>query len=286
MLVELAVGDAYGAGFEYSEPDFVARHNTLGGYIQHPRHTGISPGDYTDDTQMTIAIAELLLSGEAWSAGNLAERFVQVFRRDRRDGYSTRFHALLRASNTGAELLGKLTPGNDRSGAAMRAGPIGLLPRVDEVLDHARTQALVTHDSPGGVESAQATALAVHYCYHRLGPSSGAATWVEQRLRAAGGQHAWAQPWQGPVGAQGVMSVHAALSALTNARSLRSLLHACIDYTGDVDTVATIALAAASTAADISYDLPLRLYNTLENGRYGRDYLADLDQRLLQHYPR
>ena len=286
MLVELAIGDAYGAGFEYSEPNFVARHNTLDGYVQHPKHTGIGPGDYTDDTQMTIAIAELLLSGEAWSADNLAERFVQVFRRDQRDGYSSRFHALLRASNTGTELLGRLTAGNDRSGAAMRAAPIGLLPTVGEVLDCAGSQARVTHDSAGGVESARAAALAVHYCYHRLGPTSGVAAWVEQRLRAHGGQHAWAQPWQGPVGAQGVMSVHAALTALRAAPSLRTLLRGCIAYTGDVDTVATIALAAASTAADISQDLPSGLYDTLENGRYGRDYLADLDQRLLQRYPR
>lgn len=44
MLLELAIGDAYGAGFEYADPDFVAAHNTLLGYVQHPRHRGILPG--------------------------------------------------------------------------------------------------------------------------------------------------------------------------------------------------------------------------------------------------
>lgn len=43
MLIELAIGDAYGAGFEYSPKAFVAKHNTLAGYVQHPRH-GIVPG--------------------------------------------------------------------------------------------------------------------------------------------------------------------------------------------------------------------------------------------------
>lgn len=36
MLVELAVGDAYGAGFEYADPEFVTAHNTVAGYVQHP----------------------------------------------------------------------------------------------------------------------------------------------------------------------------------------------------------------------------------------------------------
>jgi ADP-ribosyl-[dinitrogen reductase] hydrolase len=78
LLVELAVGDAYGAGFEYGEPDFVAAHNTLAGYVQHPRHVHIRPGRYTDDTQMTLAIAELLLAGTDWTPQNLADKFVEA----------------------------------------------------------------------------------------------------------------------------------------------------------------------------------------------------------------
>jgi hypothetical protein len=47
VLVELAVGDAYGAGFEYADPGFVATHNSLEGYVQHPAHSGVRPGAYT-----------------------------------------------------------------------------------------------------------------------------------------------------------------------------------------------------------------------------------------------
>ena len=53
----------------------------------------------------------------------------------------------------------------------MRVTPVGLLPCIEEVLRLAEVQARVTHDSAGGVESAQAAALTVHYCYHRLGPT-------------------------------------------------------------------------------------------------------------------
>jgi len=285
VLVELAVGDAYGAGFEYSPPEFVSAHNTLVGYVQHPTHLGLSPGDYTDDTQMTIAIAEMLLSDTTWSRENLAEKFVRVFHRDQRDGYSTGFQALLRASDTGQQLLAGLTPGSDRSGAAMRTTPIGLLPTIDDVLHHAQLQARVTHDSLAGVESAQAAALAVHYCYHQLGTTSAVAVWIDQQLRPLGGQEQWSQPWIGKVGAKGVMSVRAALGALTHSRSLSELLRTCIAYTGDVDTVATIALAAGSCAIDITQDLPHQLYDKLENGPYGHDYLAQLNAQLAKRYP-
>jgi ADP-ribosyl-[dinitrogen reductase] hydrolase len=284
MLVELAIGDAYGAGFEYSPDGFVAEHNTLAGYVEHPRHRGIAPGNYTDDTQMTLAIAELLVSGEAWTVDNLADRFVSCYHRDPRDGYSSGFHALLRAHRTGAGLRAALNPASDRSGAAMRTTPVGLLPDIEHVLRATETQARITHDTAAGVESAQAAALAVHYCHHRVGPTGELAAWVEHQLRRRGGREEWARPWRGKVGGQGVMSARAAITALSAASGLAELLLACIAFTGDVDTVATIALAAGSRAADIAQDLPRQLYDTLENGRYGRDHLTALDTQLLRAF--
>jgi len=50
---------------------------------------------------------------------------------------------------------------------------------------------------------------------------------------------------------------------------------------GDVDTVATIALAAASWSVDYAQDLPVALVEGLENGAFGRTYLKDLDRQLV-----
>jgi ADP-ribosylglycohydrolase len=275
MLVQLAVGDAYGAAFEYAPPSVVATGNTVEGY--GPERRGLAPGTYTDDTQMTIAIAEALVSGEPWTRENLADRFVAAFRRDPRAGYATRFHALLRELRDGADLLARIRPGSDKSGAAMRAGPVGLLPTVPEVLHHTDVQARITHDTPLGVEAAQAAALAVHYCHYDHGPVTDVAAWVDGRL---GGTGRWSQPWTGPVGAQGWMSTRAALTALASSTSLREILRASVAFTGDVDTVATIALAAASCSRRVVDDLPAALYADLENGAYGRDFLDDLDARL------
>ena len=282
----MAIGDAYGAGFEYSPPEFVAEHNTLAGYVQHPRHARVRPGQYTDDTQMTLAIAEQLLSGQDWTSENLADRFVEAYHRDPREGYSSGFHALLRANHTGAELRAALHPASDRSGAAMRTAPIGLLPDLDDVLTRTELQARITHDTPDGVEAALAAALAVHYCHHQIGPTRAVAIWVQHQLHHRGWTRQWAQPWQGKVDAQGVMSTRAALTALTAATSLSDLLRRCIAFTGDVDTVATIALAAGSRAVDIDQDLPPHLYGTLENNPYGHDYLTELDKQLLHRFAR
>jgi ADP-ribosyl-[dinitrogen reductase] hydrolase len=281
VLVELAIGDAYGAGFEYSDPDFVVAHNTLDDYVQHPRHIHVRPGQYTDDTQMTLAIAELLLADADWTPENLAAKFVEVYRRDERYGYAERFHEFLRTVDSGAEFLARIHNNSDRSGAAMRVTPIGLLGTVDDVLHHAAIQARVTHNTPAGVEAAQAAALAVHYCHHRLGHTKDLTGWLDQLLPGD-----WSQPWHGPVGAQGLMSVRAAITALVNADSLSALLRTCVDYTGDVDTVAAIALSAGSRCADLVQDIPRNLYNTLENGHYGRDYLSLLSNQLLTRHPR
>ena len=54
----------------------------------------------------------------------------------------------------------------------------------------------------------------------------------------------------------------------------------CINFSGDVDTVATIALAAASYSPEIEQDLPSNLYRNLERSTYGYDYLKELDIKL------
>jgi ADP-ribosylglycohydrolase len=84
----------------------------------------------------------------------------------------------------------------------------------------------------------------------------------------------------GEVGAKGWMSVRAAVTAFVRNDSLRAMLRDCVDFGGDVDTVATIALAAGSCSRDVAQDLPSHLIEGLENGPYGRDYLAALEARL------
>jgi ADP-ribosylglycohydrolase len=275
MLVELAVGDAYGSGFEYAPAELVRAHNTGAHYIQHPRHD-IVPGCYTDDTQMSLAIAEALVAGDPWTPETLAQRFVDVFKRDPRPGYSRRLYPFLQEVTSGRELLARINRDSDRSGAAMRAAPLGVLSTAQEVVQRCRVQAAVTHNTASAMDAATAAALMAHYFLYALGPRKELGRFLESQVP---GQ--WSVPWQDKVGAQGHMSVRAAVTAVMRNECLSDLLRDCIAFTGDVDTVATIALAAASASAEYKRDLPENLLRTLENGPYGRDYLAALDRQLM-----
>ncbi len=278
MLVELAMGDAYGAGFEYTPARFVQEHNTLAGYIQHPRHA-IAPGAYTDDTQMTIAVVEAMLSPEPWTPQLLAHHFVAAFKRDPREGYASNFYSFLQEINDGEEFLARIRPHSDKSGAAMRAGPLGLYPTVTEVIERATRQATITHDTAGGRRSAVAAALMTHYFVYQLGPKAELGAFLQSHVPGP-----WAQTWQGKVGSPGMESVHAAVTSVIAHHSLSAILRACIAFTGDVDTVATVALCAASCSAEVAQDLPPVLYDKLEDGRFGRQYLVDLEAQLRQQF--
>ena len=275
MLVELAIGDAYGAGFEYAPAAMVRRENTLAGYVRHPRHA-IAPGCYTDDTQMSLAIAETLVSDLPWTRDVLATAFVEAFKRDPREGYASRFYDFLTEVPDGAQFLARIDPHSDKSGAAMRAAPIGVLPTVQRVLERTTVQARLTHDTPDGIAAANAAALSAHYFIHRLGPQRDLGVFLEQHVPGP-----WSVPWTGKVGSQGRSSVRAAVTVLTVASSMSEMLRRCIDFTGDVDTVAAIAMAAGAHSDELAQDLPEHLVTGLENGPYGRDYLLALDESLM-----
>lgn len=277
MLLELAVGDAYGAGFEYAN-EIVAKYNDLSRYVRHPRHTEICAGCYTDDPQMSIAIVELIVSDDAWTPYNLATRFVDYFKRDPRSGFAGRFYDFLKQIKDGQEFLERIIPESDKSGAAMRAMPIGVFPTVDEVIEKSTIQAKVTHDTPHGISAAVASALMAHYFLYDVGEKSGVGDWLNRHIHS---DINWAEPYRGKVKAKGWMSVRAAITAVTRNDSLSALLKDCIAFTGDVDTVASIALACASHSKEYKNDLPQDLIDTLENGQYGRDYLVELDRHLL-----
>lgn len=275
MLLELAIGDAYGAGFEYVEREMILQQNNLSSYVKHPSHH-IQPGSYTDDTQMSLAIVEAIVSGEPWKPALLADRFVKVFQRDPREGYATGFYHFLEHVRDGEQFLRDMNPSSEKSGAAMRAAPIGIYPTIPLVIERCTMQAALTHNTPKGIHAAVAAALMTHYFLYRLGLKSELGLFLEEQVYGH-----WAGPWTGKVGSQGWMSVQAAVTALTRCDTMSNLLKTCIQFTGDVDTVAAIALAAGSCSPEIAQDLPAHLFDELENGQYGRDYIRLLDRQLM-----
>lgn len=280
MLLELGIADAYGAGREYAPAEDVTLNNDGITYVQHPKWANLTPGRYTDDTQMTIALAEFLLSGQPLNTTELACHFVKAFKRDERAGYAGGFYKLLQEVKTGYDLMDRISPMSDKSGGAMRAAPCGLLATIDDVRDVAMFQASVTHATRDGMNAAAASALLVWAC--RQGIDQG---YLPQFLNDTVPGHAWDIPWVGPVGTSGIHSVKAALDALTNEATLHDILVHSVAFTGDVDTVAAIAVAAGSMHKDIDQNLNPALLRNLEGGKYGWRYLQALDAKLMKAFP-
>jgi ADP-ribosylglycohydrolase len=264
-------------GFEYASAEFVKRNNDLTHYVRHRRHA-IRPGCYTDDTQMSIAIAELLVEGGRWRPRDIAAKFLDVFHRDRRTGYSGGFYRFLLSTTSPDKFLADIRSDSNKSGGAMRAPPLGVLQDADEVVQKATIQAQLTHNTREGIDAACASALLAHYCVHGVGPKEEAGKWIEARL---GGQ--WGEPWELPVGSPGWQHVRAAITVVSRSSRLSEVLQRSVAVTGDVDTVAAIAMAAAAHCVGIKNDLsdfPF-LEAGLENEDYGLDFLASLDARLM-----
>lgn len=274
MLVELAIGDAYGAGFEFKDEQFVRAHNDLTRYYPHELNN--ETGVYTDDTQMSIALAELLLSGDSWNHENVASAFVRCYKRDPRLGYAKGFQSFLDEVGSGAEFLEKINPSSTRNGACMRSAPLGVIYDTSKLLDYAEIQAKVTHDTKEGIVSAQAIALCAQFFLYEKGESSELIDYVREHT-----QYRWSGVWEKSVPCSAMETVEAVLCVLTKCKDLRSIILASVDFTGDVDTVAALCCAIASQSKIYSNNLPALLYRDLENGSYGLEFLEKLWKRLV-----
>ena len=178
-LVGLAVGDALGYPHEFRGVAQVRAElgpQGITGFLRlqdprfsRPHFTGPDhpPGTFTDDTQMSVAVAEALVAkgaegGEALMA-ELGRRFVDWYfspQNNRAPGEATGVGC--RALRDGVPWREAGKRGSKGCGANMRVAPVGLfyadLDRVERV---ARDQAAMTHRHPAAAAGAAAAALAV-----------------------------------------------------------------------------------------------------------------------------
>jgi len=289
-LLACAVSDAYGAGFEYVPSKEVRASNDLSGYQPHPKWSkepgGIQPGQYTDDTQMALGLAEHMLDDGRWNIIALASRWLGAFTRDHRTGYSGGFYDLLceaeKGGWVGAQLAARLNPTSNKNGGAMRAFPVGFLTDTQEVIDLAMLQASLTHATETGMVAAAAAALMFHHRYHCLGPKAELPFFLDRWLPG----WKFEEAWTGKVGSNGVDTVRAALTAFMQGTDLAHVLRLSVAFTGDVDTVAAIAMPAAAVCEETLKTFPQVLLDGLEDDEYGSSYLIDIDEKLAAKYPR
>ncbi len=284
MLVTTAILDSYGAGREFSDPAVVGvDFDDPSKFISHHKWH-LAPGEYTDDTAMSVGVAEVLVEKGFYATKlDFANKFVEVFQRDLvdgkpREGYAKGFYDFLLTVTSGQDMLDRIIPTSDRNGAAMRSGPCGVIRNVETLFRTVNTHASITHNTTDGIVAAYAAALMTHFCIYNFGDRERIGEYVEAIL---GTRVPWNTDWEGKVTLLGPEAVRAAITAIKRHDNLQDIMVECVKFTGDVDTVAAIAGSAASCHPQIKSNLHPNLWATLENGKYGKDFLVELDIKLM-----
>lgn len=179
VLLASAAGDALGAPYEFQPPRGPERSVTMSGGGSF----GWEPGEWTDDTSMAIAIAEVAAHGtdlrtaaaqdqivarwaawarEAKDVGNQTRAVLGAAERaaDRTGGPVTAAHAAA-ASRVHHERTGQ-SGGN---GSLMRTAPVAIafLDDVDGLIEAARAISALTHFDPDAGDACVLWCLAIHY---------------------------------------------------------------------------------------------------------------------------
>lgn len=300
MMLGIAIGDALGREYENIPRREIKIEKVPDRYA---KGTGV----YTDDTQMSIAVAEAMIAGKTLDAEALARNFIEAYRRDRRVGYSRETLSMLERSRKGADFIASMTDEEKAErmsdGSAMRAVPIGFYPHTGDVIENAITNSEISHNHPHAVAASVAIALASHYFYYNKGPRRDIIEYIllhmEHKwsdictyLRAVDnheefdpktilGEYAdYGPPYND---ARPVLGAVLFIIKMYSADPLR-VIKETLSLGGDADTTLSMVLGIIMADHPITV-LPEKLIRDLENGKYGRDYLLDLGKKLDRKFP-
>jgi poly(ADP-ribose) glycohydrolase ARH3 len=165
-LLGCACGDILGASYEFQSRREILGEN--GGLDNFVSAGGRFQGRYTDDTEMTLALATSLIECGRLDGAHCASTYAKFFSAEPRRGYGPAVSRVLALLCAGADYrtTGRaIFPGGSfANGGAMRIAPVGLAFRnaSDDVLREAvRVALLCTHVHPDAVDGAFIQAKAV-----------------------------------------------------------------------------------------------------------------------------
>ena len=300
-MLGIAIGDAFGAAYENLSRKDVRRIFDPTKYSKNPLFNDHIPGTYTDDTQMSIAVAELITSGEEFTPLNLANYFVSAFKRDMRPGYSRYSFQALQESKSGKEFLAKVTQSSEKNGATMRAIPIGVIPEKDKVINYCVVNAETTHHSPSAIASSVAMGLAAHYFFYNVDEAKSVLDFCLEYLNEnnfdrksieylnevlkmenldlgilLGKEYANVGVPVNGIKTAGVVLF--LLKGFSSEKPFEALKEAIL-LGGDTDTTAALTLGVFTARYGLN-QLPEFLTCGLEGGEYGKDFVMSIGEKL------
>jgi ADP-ribosylglycohydrolase len=207
---------------------------------------------FTDDTVLTVAIAEALLH-----QGDYTDTLRQYYQRFPHAGYGGTFKAWAGSSSR--------EPYNSwGNGSAMRVSPISYaFDNLDHVLQAAKRSAEVTHNHPEGIKGAQATAAAIFLAKTDQSQAE-IKTYIESTFGYDLSQtlDEMRPTYRFDVSCQG--SVPQAITAFLESTNFEDAIRNAISLGGDSDTIACIAGSIAEAfyggvPAAIAEEIMIRL---------------------------
>jgi ADP-ribosylglycohydrolase len=188
---------------------------------------------FTDDTVLTVAVADAILRQEGYDA-----LILEYARRYPHAGYGGSFRYWMYSNNP--------QPYNSfGNGSAMRVSPVGwAFDTLEEVLREAELSASPTHNHPEGIKGAQAIALAVFMA--RKGDSKDE---IRREISARFGYdlgqtlESIRPAYRFDITCQG--TVPPALLAFLESHSVEDAIRKAISLGGDADTLAAISASVA-----------------------------------------
>ena len=281
-LVGLAIGDALGAPLEFMPRAAIAatygevRDFLGGGWLN------LDPGEYTDDTQLALAIARSILARGAVDPPDIAAEFVTWLRSGPKDaGYITRtairYHEQgVPWDDVGERVAHELAGRAAGNGSLTRSAPVGLFHarHPEALLRDGRLVSELTHAHPLSVWSTLAANLAIGelLCGRREGLIERVAAQIPER---AVRETICAAPHLRRKGVRSggfvLETLGAALWALENHDGFEEVVIAAVNLGEDADGVGAVAGALAGAREGIAA-IPERWLAQLQ----GADQLADL----------
>ncbi len=178
-LLGVAVGDSLGMPAEgYSKEQIRSKFGVIKDLMPAPEghfHYGLQAGQFTDDTEETLMLAESLIESSGFSAVHFSEKLISWGRTWALDGRLCR--GLGFATRNSVERMIAGIPWKEAGlpvptcGSAIRAAPIGLLYNRDLgiVSKYAQLQSLPTHCSSTARAGATAVSVGVALCLNGFG---------------------------------------------------------------------------------------------------------------------
>ena len=186
FLIAFAIGDAFGAGVEFQDRNWIGKNVDFTRFINMRDQIAVAEKMkpvftenyhewyYTDDTEMTIGSMKALMSGAAITPDSLVEYWQKEYKNGiERKGHPRCGHGSMRWFYDGKKTLetirnfqkNRSNPGN---APAMRAIPFGL---VDEALinEYAAINAMATHPNLKAVQSSKIVAQATAFFWQKDG---------------------------------------------------------------------------------------------------------------------